>query len=61
MKTFLFVIVFLVFASAGYGQKYHPDEQAARDLIEKWNSGYRALDAETMAATAAPRASAIRE
>jgi uncharacterized protein (TIGR02246 family) len=53
MKKVLFVLLVVVSASAAFGQKYHPKVQAVRDVVEKWNMGYRAMDPKAMSATIA--------
>ena len=53
MKKVLFILLVVVSASAAFGQKYHPKVQAVRDVVEKWDSGYRAMDPKAMSATIA--------
>lgn len=53
MRKILIVFAVLIFTAAGYGQKYHPEVQAVRDVIEKWDTAYRNMDAKAMAATIA--------
>ncbi|MGQ0542380.1 MAG: SgcJ/EcaC family oxidoreductase [Blastocatellia bacterium] len=53
MKKKLVILAILVLAATGYGQKYHPDVQAVRDVIQKWDAGYRTLDPKAMSATIA--------
>lgn len=50
MKRILFLFAILLFAPSAFAQKYHPDTQAIRDVIEKWDAGYRALDPKAMSA-----------
>ena len=51
MKQVLFILLLFVLASTTFGQKYHPTVQAVRDVVEKWNDGYRAMDPTVMSST----------
>lgn len=51
MKYMFLLMVVVVSASTGFSQKYHPTEQAVRDVVEKWNDGYRKMDSKAMSAT----------
>lgn len=53
MKRSLVLFALFLFATSAYAQKYHPDVQAVRDVIEKWSVGYVAMDPKTMSATIA--------
>ena len=53
MKSLLLLFASFFLVSASYAQKYHPDVQEVRDVIEKWNAGYLALDPKAMSATIA--------
>lgn len=53
MKRSLILFAVLAFSVSAYGQKYHPDVQAVRDVIAKWDAGYRALDPKAMSTTIA--------
>jgi uncharacterized protein (TIGR02246 family) len=53
MNRLFVLFAVLLFAICVQGQKYHPRVQAVRDAVEKWNSGYRALDPKRMSASIA--------
>lgn len=51
---FLFATITILIVSAGaFGQKYHPEVQAIRDVVEKWSMGYQAMEPDSMSATIA--------
>lgn len=55
MKTTAALLAVLILSVGALGQKYHPDVQSVRNIVEKWNSGYRAMDPTAMSATIADR------